>query len=206
MIEQSQQEDPKHLFIVEYRFQDDFMQEESFSETVVEARNESEAKSRVEFENRYIRAGVLNITRCEDDETDYVVDLCDGVETLHTFIVKERFPLHCRAKSKAFDIIYREFPDYSQKLREKSLLQQDNMVIVRPARWIQKGKKTYAVTVFYRRNDPSSEHEIRDTYYTHTIGAANAEEAVRIGKEKTEVMFSVTVLSASVMRVAEFVR
>lgn len=206
MIEKSQHEYPKHLFIVEYRFQGDFMQEESFSETVVEAKNEVEARSIVEFEKRFIRAGVLKITRCEDDETDYVVDLCDGVETLHTFTVKERFPLHDRAKSKAFDIIHREFPDFSQKLRENGILQQDNMVIVRPARWIKNGKKAYEVTVAYRWNDPAREDKVCDNYFIHTISATNAEEAVRIGKEKTEVMFSATVLSASVVRVAEFGR
>ena len=77
------------------------MAEEGYSTTIVDADNEENAVSKVEWEGRSCHASVINVTPCEEEETDWVVDLCVGTVTEATFVVKEFFPMWDKAHGMA---------------------------------------------------------------------------------------------------------
>lgn len=190
-----------HLFIVEYRFQGDFMQDEDFDSVVVEAENEKDAIWKVERENRYIHAGVQKVTPCEDEETDYLVDLCEGAETLHSFVVKARFPLHGSARDKAMAIVQKEYPDFAQRLNEQRGKEGVLSVVVRPSRWVKEGEYAFEATIVYKPNELSPWYGRSESHYNFTVSAKNPEEAK--AKALENAVGRGTPLSVSIKRTAE---
>jgi len=206
-------------YIVKYEFQGTFDTEPSHSVAVIKAESEEDARSMVEWENRLIHASVRETTPCT--EIDYVVDLCEGCKTVATFVVKGLFPEDPSkaqgdgylvslgtARTKAYEIISRDFPDFSGRLN--TILSHkcqyhptDSMVIVRPSHWIENGKKAYLVTVFYRRDDGELHSEKDCSSFSFDILAKDPEEARRIGIEKAGSRVIGTIQSVLVMRTAE---
>ena len=204
-------------FIVEYCFQGDFMAEEDYGTTVVDADNEAAAVSKVEREGRLCHTGVIKVTPCEKEETDWVVDLCVGNITVATFVVKEYFPvsdqaqgtayfamLSC-ARAKAYEIIARDYPEFVQKLNDRSISEneKESMVIVRPKRWIQEGEKAWTVTIFYKPNKYSSWHGKDSSWHFIDVLAADPEQARLKGIKKAKGCILGSILSTSVKRTAE---
>ena len=189
-----------HLFIVEYRFQGDFMQEEDSDSVVVEAESEEDAIRKVEWDYRYIHAGVRKITPCEDEETDYLVDLCEGAETLHSFVVKAHYPLHGSAKDKAMEIVQKNYPDFAQRLNEQRGREDPFAIIVRPSRWVKDGEKLFEATVIYKPNELSPWYGKSESYYIFTVSAKDPEEANAKAWEKAPSIVCGTPLSVSIKR------
>lgn len=192
-----------HLFIVEYRYQGDFMQDEDFDSVVVEAENEKDAIWKVEWENRYMHAGVQKVTPCEDEETEYLVDLCEGAETLHSFVVKAHFPLHGSAKNKAMEIVQKEYPDFAKRLNEQRGKDGPLSIVVRPSRWVKDGEYAFEATVIYKPSELSSWYGRSESYYIFTVSAKNPEEATAKAWKKAPFVVVGTPLSVTIKRTAE---
>ncbi len=203
MNSQSVNNHKSHLFIVEYRYQGDFMQDEGFDSVVVEAENETDAIRKVEWENRYIHVGDQKVTPCEDEETDYLVDLCEGAKTLHSFVVKAHFPLHGFAKNKAMAIVQKEYSEFAQRLNEQRGKEGSLSVVVRPSRWVKEGEYAFEATVVYKPNELSSWYGRSESHYNFTVLAKNPEEARAKAWEKAPFVVVGTPLSVSIKRTAE---
>ena len=185
-------------YMVEYSFQGDFMPEQDYSTTIVDAEDEKSAIMEVEFENHLCHARVTKVTPCE--EIEYRVDLCEGNETKHSFSVMGLYPFHDDAKSKAIDIVHREYPEFARKydaIVRRSQFAGNSMLVVRPKRWIKPGVNAYLVTVFYRTSAG------RYSRYSCAIIAKDSNEAREMGLEKVKFMIDGEALSVLVERTAE---
>ena len=192
-----------HLFIVEYRFQGDFMREEDFDSVVIKAESEEAAIRKVEWDNRNIHAGVQKVTPCEDEETDYLVDLCEEAKTLHSFVVKAHFPLHESAKDKAMEIVQKDYPDFARHLNEQGGADGPFLVVVRPARWVRAGRVWFEATVIYKTSELSSWDGRSESHCIFTVSAKNPEEAKAKAWEKAPFVVDGTPLSVTIRRTAE---
>ena len=127
-------------YFVAYHYQGDFDAEPGYDSIILQAQSEDDARSKVEWDNRLIHAAVSDVIPCM--EIDYAVDLCEGCKTVASFVVKGLFPedpskaqgdcylsVLSTAKSRAYEIISRDYPDYSGRL--------DTIFSQRPQNYIQ---------------------------------------------------------------------
>ena len=205
-------------FIVEYHFQGDFEAERSYDILILQAENEEEARKKVEWEH----AAVENIVPCK--EIDYVVDLCIGIKTEAQFVVKGLYPEDPSkaqgsiidaalgtAKTEAYETIHKDYPAFSKRLN--AILRNsspyhiqhpaDSMVIVRPAHWIENGKKGYLVTVFYHPYNEDLNIRNDLSQFSVEVLARDSKEARIIGIRKATSYVFGKIQSDFVMRTAE---
>ncbi len=209
-------------YIVEYHFQGVFEAEPSYDVIILQAENEEEARRKVEWEHWLIHAAVDDIVPCK--EIDYVVDLCIGIKTESQFVVKGLFPEDPTkaqgsiflaalgtAETEAYETIHKDYPAFSKRLnavlRHSSPYHiqhpADSMVIVRPAHWIENGKKGYLVTVFYHpyNEDLSIRKDL--SRFSVEVLARDSKEARIIGIKKATPFVCGKIQSDFVMRTAE---
>ena len=205
-------------FIVEYHFQGDFEAERSYDILILQAENEEEARKKVEWEH----AAVENIVPCK--EIDYVVDLCIGIKSEAQFVVKGLYPEDPSkaqgsifdaalgtAKTEAYETIHKDYPAFSKRLN--AILRNsspyhiqhpaDSMVIVRPAHWIENGKKGYLVTVFYHPYNEDLNIRKDLSRFSVEVLARDSKEARIIGIRKATPYVFGKIQSDFVMRTAE---
>ena len=202
-------------FVVQYRYWVGVMEEESYGVTLVNAETPEQARTEAGNVTYDGEIAVDSVTECAD--TDWVVDLCEGNETVATFDVPGLYPvegvpdgdvylaLFGEAKANAERIIREKYPEFFAKLNEvrkhrcEYYLQkpEDSMVIVRPKKWVHEGKKAYLVTVFYR-------HDEKVTHFSVEIRARDSMEASRVGVDSVMRCYaSGEFVSVLVMRTAE---
>ena len=210
-------------YVVEYHFQGDFDAETKYDTTIIQAENEGEASRKVEWGKSLSYVAIDDVVPCK--EIDYVVDLCIGIKTETQFVVKSLFPEDPSkaqgaiflaalgtAKAKAYDTIHKDYPAFSKRLnavlRNSSPYHiqhpADSMVIVRPAHWIENGKKGYLVTVFYHPYNGDTHLGNGDgSYLSVEVLARDSKEARIFGIKKATPFIAGKIQSDFVMRTAE---
>ena len=190
-------------YYVAYDYQGDYDVEPGHDTIILQAESEDGARSKVEWDNRLIHAAVNDVIPCM--EIDYVVDLCEGCKTVTSFVVKGLFPEdHSKAqgdcylsalstaKSSAYEIISRDYPDYSECLnkilshRLQYYIQHpaDSMVIVRHEHWIENSKQAYWVTAFYKPDRDSCKYCSSHASFSVDVRAKDSEEVRILGTAK----------------------